>query len=419
MAPIERQSDLSQRYAVRDKSGNMTTEADHTRPTFLRAKSTLKVLLIAASPVDGELVFNVLRRGGFDVTGEIVESAEAFRQRVKETIPDLVLADYNMGHRHGMEALNILRREGLDVPVILVSSTLRDVTAVECIKQGATDYVLKASLDRLPESVRLALQETRIRNGIRVAHQELAKKARELARSNAEWEQFAHVAAHDLQEPLRMVANYTQLLAEHYHGKLDDQADKFIHYAIDGAARMQTLIQDLMTYSRAGQECGLKTSDCNVAVKQALGNLQVAIDESGAIVTSDDLPMVMANASQLRQVFQNLIGNAIKFRSAEPPVVHIGKQWKGIEWAFSVTDNGIGIAPENREIVFAVFRRLHTHTEYPGNGIGLAICKKIVEQVGGKIWVEPQTAPGTTFKLTWPTAVAETSVQTYLRRNSG
>jgi signal transduction histidine kinase len=419
MAPIERQSDLSHRYPVRNKPGNMTTEADHTRQTFLRAKSTLKVLLIEASPVDGELVFNVLRRGGFDVTGEVVASAEAFRQRVRETVPDLVLADYNMGQQHGMEALDILRREGLDVPLILVSSTLRDVTAVECIKQGATDYVLKASPDRLAESVRLALQETRIRNGIRVAHQELAKKAHELARSNAEWEQFAHVAAHDLQEPLRMVANYTQLLAEHYHGKLDDQADKFIHYAIDGAARMQTLIQDLMTYSRAGQGCGLETSDCNVAVKQALGNLQVAIDESGAIVTSDDLPMVMANASQLRQVFQNLIGNAIKFRSAEPPVVHIGKQWKGIEWAFSVTDNGISIAPENREIVFAVFRRLHTHTEYPGNGIGLAICKRIVEQVGGKIWVEPQAAPGTTFKLTWPTAVAEMSVQTYLRRNSG
>ena len=418
MAPIERQSDSSHWYAVRDKLANMATQADRTSKIFLRAKSTLKVLLIEDSAVDGELVLNELRRGGFNVTGEVVESAEAFRQRVRETIPDLVLADYNMGHWRAMDALDILRREGLDVPLILMSSTLGDVTAVECIKQGATDYVLKTSLDRLPQSVRRALQETRIRKEIRMAHQELAKKAQELARSNAELEQFAYVAAHDLQEPLRMVANYTRLLAEHYHGKLDDQADKFIYYAIDGAARMQTLIQDLMTYSRAGQECGLKCSDCNEAVKQALGNLQVAIDESGAIVTSDDLPVVMANAGQLRQVFQNLIGNAIKFRSAEPPVVHISKQWKGSEWAFSVTDNGISIAPENRQIVFAVFRRLHTHTEYSGNGIGLAICKRIVERVGGKIWVEPQTAPGTTFTLTWPTAVPGTSVRTYLRRNS-
>jgi light-regulated signal transduction histidine kinase (bacteriophytochrome) len=231
----------------------------------------------------------------------------------------------------------------------------------------------------------------------------LRKKADELARSNAELEQFACAASHDLQEPLRMVINYTQLLAERYRGKLGDQGDSFIQYAVDGAARMRTLIQDLMTFSCAGQqEGGLSNTDCNEVVRQALGNLQFAVRESGAIVTSDDLPVVLANAGQLRQVFQNLIGNAIKFRGTEAPVIHIGNEWTGTEWVFSVRDNGISIAPANREIVFAVFRRLHTQTEYSGNGLGLAICKRIVERAGGTIWVEPQAAPGSTFKLTWP-----------------
>jgi two-component system, sensor histidine kinase and response regulator len=411
MAPIERKLDSGHWHAVRGKAADMTrTGVGRASKVSLRAEPKLNVLLVEDNPADGELILHELRRGGFDVGGEVVATAEAFRQRVRERTPDLVLADYNLGQWRGMEALEILRREGLDIPLILVSGTLGDVTAVECIKQGATDYVLKNSLARLPESVRRALQETKIRQESRLAHKELAKKAEELARSNAELEQFAYVASHDLQEPLRMVANYTQLLAERYRGKLDDQADKFIHYAVDGATRMQTLIQDLMAFSRAGrQQNGLKSTDCNEVVKQALGNLQVAVHESAAIVTSDDLPVVMANTGQLRQVFQNLIGNAIKFRSTEPPVIHIGKEWKGIEWAFSVTDNGISISPENRDIIFAVFRRLHTHTEYSGNGIGLAICKRIVEQVGGKIWVEPRAAPGTTFQFTWPAIALETS----------
>lgn len=404
MAPIARKVDFSNWHSGRGQAASMTrTGASPASKVFPWAESKLKVLLVEDNPADGDLVLHELRRGGFDVAGEVVKTAEAFRQRIKESTPDLVLADYHVGQWRGMEALEILRFEGLDIPLILVSGTLGDVTAVECIKQGASDYVRKNSLTRLPESVRRALQEARIRQRSRVAHEELAKEAEELARSNADLEQFACMASHDLQEPLRMVTNYTQLLADRYRGKLDEQADKFIDYAIDGASRMQTLIQDLMKFARAGrQETGLERVDCNEVVKQALGNLRVAIHESGAIVTSDDLPVVTANTVQLRQVFQNLIGNAIKFRSAQPPVIHIGKEWTGIEWTFSVTDNGISIAPENWEIVFAVFRRLHTYTEYSGNGIGLAICKRIVEQAGGKIWVEPQATSGTTFKLTWP-----------------
>jgi light-regulated signal transduction histidine kinase (bacteriophytochrome) len=248
------------------------------------------------------------------------------------------------------------------------------------------------------------LQQQKIRKGDKPAKKQLAQIVVELARSNAELEQFAYVASHDLQEPLRMVANYTQLLAERYNGKLDVQADKYIQYAVEGAVRMQALIQDLLAFSRAGGETGNgpKITDCNGVVEQALKNLHGAIQDSGAVVYCDNLPIVMARPLQLVQVFQNLIGNAIKFHGTEPPVVQIGARKTDTEWVFSVTDNGIEIAPENARIIFAIFHRLHSRREYPGNGIGLAICKKIVEQQGGRIWVEPQTESGAIFKFSWP-----------------
>jgi light-regulated signal transduction histidine kinase (bacteriophytochrome) len=173
---------------------------------------------------------------------------------------------------------------------------------------------------------------------------------------------------------------------------------------------MQALIQDLLAFSRAGgSENGLKSTDCMRVVKAALENLRGAIQDSGAVVTCDNLPVVMAHAVQLQQVFQNLIGNAVKFCGTEPPVVQIAAQRKETEWVFSVTDNGIDIAPENAEVIFAIFHRLHSRTEYAGNGIGLAICKKIVDQHGGRIWLEPHTAPGATFKFTWPAIAPELS----------
>ena len=401
MATAEQQSHSGRLHAVHGRAP--VTPRTGIGQMLSRPQSTLNVLLVEDNPADAESVLQELRRGGFDVADKIVATAEDFRRQVRKHIPDLVLADYNVEKGRSMEVLDILRVEGLDVPLILVSNKLGDVMAVECIKQGASDYVLKDSLARLPNSVRRALEETRVRQENRQAHEELGKTIDELARSNAELEQFACAASHDLQEPLRMVINYTQLLADRYRGKLDDQGNSFIQHAIDGAARMRILIQDLMAFSCAGQHEGrLTNTDCNEVLRQALGNLHCAVRESGAIITSDDLPVVLANEGQLRQVFQNLIGNAIKFRSTDTPVIHIGNEWTETEWVFSVRDNGIGIAPANREVVFAVFRRLHTQTEYSGNGLGLAICKRIVEQAGGTIWVEPQTAPGTTFKLTWP-----------------
>jgi chemotaxis family two-component system sensor kinase Cph1 len=233
------------------------------------------------------------------------------------------------------------------------------------------------------------------------AQNELALKVHELARSNDDLEQFAYAALHDLQEPLRMVATYTQLLSERYRGKLDAEADKYIHYAADGAIRMQMLIRDLLAFSVTGRhDTEVRATDCRAVLRSALFNLIVAVEESGARIKYGDLPVVMSNASQLQQVFQNLIGNAIKFRSSGPPVIQISAQRHNEEWIFSVSDNGIGIMPEHKESVFTIFQRLHTREEYAGNEIGLAICKKIIERHGGTIWTESPPQGGTTFKFT-------------------
>jgi signal transduction histidine kinase len=235
------------------------------------------------------------------------------------------------------------------------------------------------------------------------AEEMLEEQAQELARSNAELEQFAYVASHDLQEPLRMVTSHLQLLEQRYKGKLNANADEFIAYAVDGATRMQMTIEDLLAYSRVGMwDVDFEPTDCEAVLDRTLANLQVAIEESGAVVTHDPLPTVMADDLQLSQVFQNLIGNAIKFRDEEPPRVHVSAQPEGDEWVFSVCDNGIGIDPEDADCIFEVFQRLHTWAEYPGTGIGLAICKKIVERHGGRIWVESQPGKGSTFYFTIP-----------------
>ena len=236
------------------------------------------------------------------------------------------------------------------------------------------------------------------------AEEALMKTMAELKRSNEELGQFAYVASHDLQEPLRMVASYTQLLAQRYKGRLDSDADEFIGFAVDGCNRMQRLIQDLLCYSRAGTNIGkLRKISVETTLQEALTNLQVTIKESGAVVTHDLLPAIVTDDAQLVQLFQNLIGNAIKYHGAEVPRVHVSAtNSAGNEWTFSVRDNGLGIEPQYFERIFILFQRLHGQQEFEGTGIGLAMCRKIVDRLGGRIWVESQPKHGSTFFFALP-----------------
>ncbi|MBD2233290.1 response regulator [Phormidium tenue] len=249
-------------------------------------------------------------------------------------------------------------------------------------------------LQQLADQIAIALTQAQL------LEQETLQR-QELARSNAELQQFAYIASHDLQEPLRMVTSYLQLLERRYKGQLDADADDFIQFAVDGALRMRTLINDLLTYSRIGTRGhAFELTSCTAAVEQAIANLKLAIDESGAVVTYPDLPQLQADPTQLIQLFQNLIGNGIKFRGEAPVRIAIAVSQMEDAWLFSVQDNGIGLDPQYADQIFVIFQRLNNRTHYPGTGIGLAVCKKIVERHGGKIWVEAELNQGSTFYFT-------------------
>jgi signal transduction histidine kinase len=236
---------------------------------------------------------------------------------------------------------------------------------------------------------------------LRRINAELEQRTEELTRSNQDLEQFAYVASHDLQEPLRIVAGYIQLLERRYKAKLDKDAGEFIAFAVDGVSRMQNLIQDLLMYSRVGTRGQrLATTDCEKVLDHALANLQMSIQESGAVITHDPLPTVTGDEAQLVQLLQNLVGNAIKFRGQRKPEIHVGARPHDGRWLFWVKDNGIGIEPQYRERIFIIFQRLHGREKYAGTGIGLALCKRIVERHGGRIWMESEEGQGSTFYFT-------------------
>jgi PAS domain S-box-containing protein len=316
---------------------------------------------------------------------------ELVGQKVKNIIPEgfaeRLIAD---GTRSAAEALaqqigtgielSGRRRDGSEFPIEIMLSPLESTEGI----------LVTAAIRDITERKK--------------SEEHLVKAVGDLKRSNEELQQFAYVSSHDLQEPLRMVASYTQLLAKRYKGRLDSDADEFIAFAVDGCNRMQGLIQDLLAYSRTGTNGkALREISGDDALKEALTNLRTAIGESGAVVTHDSLPSITTDDTQLTQVFQNLVGNAIKYRSTEVPLVHVSATKNGgHEWIFSVRDNGLGIDPQYFEKIFVLFQRLHGRAEFAGTGIGLAICKKIVERLGGRIWVESQPGKGSTFRFALP-----------------
>ncbi len=263
-------------------------------------------------------------------------------------------------------------------------------------------HTLAVDVNRMRERI---LREL---SAVRAGHTALEARARDLERSNAELEQFAYVASHDLQEPLRKVASFCQLLQRRYIGQLDARADQYIEFAVDGAKRMQALIDDLLAFSRVGRaERAPTLVSCAKALSQARVNLTNEIKKSGAVIESTDLPPVRAEFTLLTSLFQNLISNAIKFRGERPPTVQISAARRDDDWLFSVADNGIGIEPEFADRIFVIFQRLHDRTQYAGTGIGLSMCRKIVEHYGGRIWLDTDYHEGAKFSFTLPVAPAD------------
>ncbi len=289
-------------------------------------------------------------------------------------------------HQSGKLQFRSVHKDGHSVHLEMFSTVLTD-------SQGAPVSVVGVMIDTTER---------------KQAEEALAQYAEDLRRSNEELEQFAYVASHDLQEPLRMVTSYLQLIEKRYSEHLDDDAREFINYAVDGATRMKTLITDLLAYSRIQRVKGEpEPVQMNEALEQATYNLQLAIEDADALITHDALPQLTANRAQMVQLFQNLIGNAIKFRSERRPEIHVGVKREGRMWHFSVKDNGIGIAEEYFDRIFIIFQRLHSRGQYAGTGIGLAICKKIVDKHGGRIYAESSPGEGTTFHFTLPIERAE------------
>jgi len=273
------------------------------------------------------------------------------------------------------------------------------------LRKDGTEFPVEISLSPMPTPQGLViLSAIRDITDRRESEQQLRRLLCELNRSNEELQQFAYVASHDLQEPLRMVTSYTQLLGQRYKGRLDADADEFIAYAVDGSARMQQLIQDLLIYSRiAATEMPPRLVSSERALEAALENLRLTMAENRAAVTHDLLPPVTADDMHLVQVFQNLIGNAIKYRGADDPRIHVSAARHGVtEWVFSVRDNGLGIDPQYFDRIFGLFQRLHGKQEFSGTGIGLSICKKILDRLGGRIWVESRPGEGSTFHFALP-----------------
>jgi two-component system, sensor histidine kinase and response regulator len=322
---------------------------------------------------------------------------EALKQVLREDFA-VILMDVRMPTMDGFETVELLKRRERNqhTAVIFLTGVEKDAPQVfRGYSAGAVDYISKpvdADVLRSKVAVLVDLHRKTVA---------LERRAEDLARSNAELEQYAYVVSHDLQEPLRSIGGFAQLLALRYREKLDEDADQFIDFIVQGVGRLQALINDLLTYSRAGRaELRRERIDCNALVKRTLSSLGAALDDADAEVKVGRLPTIEADREKLGQVFQNLLSNALKFTDTRPPRVEVSATQARDGWTFAVADNGIGIEPVYAERIFRMYQRLHAQDEYDGTGMGLAICKQIVERHGGRIWCEPRRGGGAVFRFT-------------------
>lgn len=400
-------------------------------------KSIANILVVDDKPDNLRLLRTLLSERGYE--SRCVINGQMALRAAQSSPPDLILLDVMMPQMDGYEVCQNLKSDDRtrEIPVIFISAKDEVLDKVKAFSVGGVDYITKPFhfeevLARIENHLALRNLQTQLqdqntllqaeissRQAAEKALQEqnvilqkeigdrrraeaaLQKSNQELARSNAELEQFAYVASHDLQAPLATTASYAQLLEQRYYNKLDAQANKYIRNIVNGCVRMQTLIDDLLEYSRVSRsKKPFEPTDCNSVIAEVCTNLQLAISKNQAAVIYSNLPVVMADSSQLVQLFQNLIDNAIKYRQEAQPEIYISASLQEDSWLFSVKDNGIGIDFKHSERIFQIFQRLHTRKEYSGTGIGLAICQKIVERHGGRIWVKSEPEQGSTFYFT-------------------
>ena len=362
----------------------------------------LKVLIVEDSPSDAALDVRALEKAGYKVTHEIVATAKEMKAALKKHAFDLIIADHNLPQFDSLKALALLKESGQDIPFIVVSGTIGEETAVKIMKAGAHDYVMKGNLSRLGAAVERELREVEVRRERKQVEEELQKNMEQLERSNAELQSFAYVASHDLQEPLRTIYSYMQLLERRYKSKLDGEAKEFIDFALIGVKRLQNMISGLLEYSRVETQGDLfEMVSCESVIEHVARDLKKAIEDSKAEITHGPLPKVFADRVQLTRLIQNLVANSIKYHGSEPLRIDVSAAKQDREYVFAVSDNGIGIAPEYTEQIFVIFQRLHGR-DVPGIGLGLSVAKKIVERHGGRIWVESEPGKGATFYFTIP-----------------
>ena len=413
-----------------------TVDASAVAPATVE-QSRARILLVDDRPENLMALEAVLDGLGPELV-KATSGREALRHLLDEDFA-VVLLDVKMPDMDGFETAALIRERerSRDTPIIFMTALKSEEHLFRGYYMGAVDYLFKPivpdilrskvnvfvelyrkneQLKRQAETLRIKNQELeksiaerlRAEEAIRELNAELEQRVidrtKELTSANDELRQFAYVASHDLQEPLRTVGSYAQLLAKRYRGRLDEDADEFIRYMVDGVQRMHVLLNDMLAYSRVTSEPSSRPhGHCHLeqVVATALANLELAIRESDAEVTRDRLPTVLGDESQLTQVFQNLISNSIKYRSEEKPRIHISVRANDAEWVFGVRDNGIGIEPRYHERIFGIFKRLHGK-EKPGTGMGLAICKRIIERHGGRMWVESAPGAGALFQFTIP-----------------